>query len=87
MSLFGRLFAESAFRSSNPAFEVGQEVTAFVTGKDGDVALVRIGDTVIQLADAGGVPVERRVRFEVETFDAGSSRGRGRLVEVLDERR
>lgn len=86
MSLFGRLFAESAFRSSKPAFEVGQMVIAFVTGKRDGVALVRVGDTIIELEDAEDVPIERRVRFEVETFDAESSRGRGRLVDVLDDR-
>lgn len=86
MSLFDKLFAEATFRSSKPTFEVGQVVTAFVTDRDGDVALVRVGDTILELAGAEDVPVERRVRFEVESFDAGSSRGRGRLVEVLDDR-
>ncbi|SFG13407.1 hypothetical protein SAMN04488063_1526 [Halopelagius inordinatus] len=86
MSFFDRLFAESAFRSSKPAFEVGQMVTAFVTGRRGDVALVRVGDTVLELEGAEGVPVETRVRFEVEAFDAESSRGRGRLVDVLEDR-
>ena len=86
MSLFDRLFAGAAFRSRTPSFEVGQEVTAFVTGVGDEVSLVRIGDTVIELPDADPALLETRVRFEVEAFDAASSRGRGRVLEVLDER-
>ncbi|MFC6825717.1 DUF7513 family protein [Halopelagius fulvigenes] len=86
MSFLDFLFAEETFRASKPAFEAGETVTAFVTRITGDGAIVRIGDTVIELPGADPTLLERRVRFEIEEFDAASSRGRGRLVEVLDDR-
>ncbi|RDI70576.1 DUF7513 family protein [Halopelagius longus] len=86
MSFLDFLFAEETFRAAKPAFEVGETVTAFVTGREGDAALVRVGDTILELSGAENVPVEGRVRLEIEEFDAASSRGRGRLLEVLDDR-
>ncbi|SFR42397.1 DUF7513 family protein [Halogeometricum limi] len=85
MSLFEKLAAGFRLRTSTPTYEAGDELTAFVTGTNGSALLVRIGDSVIELPDADPSLVDATVRLEVESFDASTYRGRGRLVDVLEE--
>lgn len=83
-----KLLAGWTFRTSTPVYEVGEELTAFVTHTDGGTPVVRIGDTIIRLSDTeghSGVTVEKRVTFRVTEFDSQVNEGRGELLEVLDD--
>lgn len=83
----GAAFAGIGFRTNRPVYEPGAEFEAYVTGADGDDALVRIGDTVIRLAADGNARalLDRRVRLRVTKFDADRHAGRGELLEELGE--
>ncbi|ELZ26072.1 hypothetical protein C474_20266 [Halogeometricum pallidum JCM 14848] len=85
MSLWNKLTAGLHLRTATPTYEPGEELVAFVTGAEGSTLLVRIGDSVIELPDGDPALVDATVRFEVESFDAGTHRGRGRLLEVVEE--
>ncbi|SDY19486.1 DUF7513 family protein [Halobellus clavatus] len=85
MSRFESLFAGLTFRTSTPAFEVGDEVPAFVTGRGDDGLLVRVGDTVLELPDADPSLLDAKVQIEIESFDARTHRGTARVVDVLEE--
>lgn len=85
---FDKLLAGWSFRTSTPAYEVGEELTAFVTHLDGGTPVVRIGDTIIRLSDTDGrdgALVERRATFRVTEFDPQTNEGRGELLAVLDD--
>jgi hypothetical protein len=86
MSRFEKLFAGLTFRTRTPEYEPGQEIVAFVTGRNAEGLLVRVGDTVLELPGAESDLLERRVRVEVLEFDTASHRGRGQVLEVLDDR-
>ena len=85
MSLLDKYFAGLGFRTNTPTFEPGQEITAFVTGYDGDSPVVRIGDTVLRVADAPVEAVDARVRLKVESFDASDHTGTATYLERVGE--
>jgi hypothetical protein len=82
---FRKLFAGWTFRTNRPSYSAGDELTAFVTDYEGGAARVRIGDTIITLADAEAGLADRLVRFRVTEFDAEESTGRGELLGVVEE--
>lgn len=84
---FDKLLAGWTFRTSTPNYEVGDELTAFVTGRSGSTSLVRIGDTVIRLpdADTDGSLVDKRVELRVTEFDSRTHEGTGELLAVFDD--
>lgn len=83
MSRFRALTAGLGFRTTTPQFEVGQEIPVIVTGREGDTAVVRVGDTVLRLPGSElGVDDEAIVR--VTAFDAASSTGEAEFVETVD---
>jgi hypothetical protein len=84
---FDKLLAGWTFRTSTPDYEVGDQLTAFVTGRSGSTPIVRIGDTVISLPDAGtdGSLVDKRVELRVTEFDPQTHEGAGELLTVFDE--
>lgn len=84
---FDKLLAGWTFRTSTPDYEVGDELTAFVTGSNGSTPVVRIGDTIIRLPDAAtdGPLVDKRVRLRVTEFDPRSHEGAGELLSVFDD--
>jgi hypothetical protein len=84
---FDKLLAGWTFRTSTPDYEVGDELTAFVTGANGPTPVVRIGDSIIRLPDAtsDGALVDKRVRLRVTEFDPGSHEGTGELLTVFDD--
>jgi hypothetical protein len=84
MSLLETVLAGLTFRTATPAFEVGEEFTAYVTGTDETGALVRIGDSVLRLGEGDESLVDRRVRLRVEAFDAEAHEGRAELRSVVD---
>lgn len=85
MSLLDKYLAGWSFRTNTPAFEPGQEITAFVTGYDGDSPVVRIGDTILRVADAPAEAVDARVRLKVESFDASDHTGTATYLERVGE--
>jgi len=82
---FEKLFSGWTFRTNRPSYAAGDELTAFVTGYEGGVARVRIGDTIITLPDAEPGLGDRLVRLRVTEFDADDSTGRGELLGVVEE--
>jgi hypothetical protein len=84
MRLLETVLAGLTFRTSTPAFEPGEEFTAYVTGTDGTDALVRVGDSVLRLDGGDESLVDRRVRLRVESFDADAHEGRAELRSVVD---
>lgn len=85
MSLFDKFLYGWWFRSSRPDFEQGKELSAFVTGYDGDDAIVRIGDTTLRIPDAPAGLLDKRVRLRVTDFDGNEHDGRGEYVETVGE--
>ncbi|GAB7093405.1 hypothetical protein JCM30237_05570 [Halolamina litorea] len=79
MSRFDAFVAGLGFRTATPRYEAGDELDVIVTGRDGDDALVRIGDTVLRLPGAD-VAVDDEVRIRVTEFDAYSSTGTAELA-------
>ncbi|PSP73533.1 hypothetical protein BRC86_08935 [Halobacteriales archaeon QS_3_64_16] len=78
-----------SFRSSTPEFEPGQEIAAFVTGRDGRGQVARIGDTILHLdtgdGNGGEDLLDTRVRLRIEDFDANDHTGRATVLERLGE--
>jgi hypothetical protein len=80
----GTLFEGWGFRTNRPTYAVGDELTAFVTGYEDGVALVRIGDTIIWLPDAAPGLSDSLVRLRVTAFDEGDRVGEGELLDVVE---
>lgn len=87
MSRLEAFFKGWSFRTNKPSFEAGQEIAAVVTGYDANegVALVRVGDTVLQLSDGSHDLVNTRVRLRIEEFDANEYTGRAAVLERIGE--
>ncbi|MFC4406087.1 DUF7513 family protein [Haloarchaeobius iranensis] len=88
MSYLSSVLAGVGFRTRTPAFDPGEEVTAFVSGVQDGAAVIRIGDSRLSLpgVEDPDVLVDERVRVRVEEFDETSHSGSGVLVEVVDGR-
>lgn len=82
MSRLSAFLSGLTFRTTRPTFEAGQEVEAIVTGRDGDDALVRVGDSLLRVVDCD-VEVDADVRIRVTEFDDNDHRGTATLVEVV----
>ncbi|MFC7203708.1 hypothetical protein ACFQJC_09290 [Haloferax namakaokahaiae] len=83
MSWLDSFLAGWTFRTSTPAFEPGEVITAYVTDADAEGGIVRIGDSKIRLPDADAELVESKVRLEITAFDASTYEGTGTVVEVI----
>lgn len=80
MSRLNAFFAGVGFRTSTPTYSPGDELTAIVTDRDGEDALVRIGDTVLRLPGAADdVTVDEETRIRVTAFDDESATGEAEL--------
>lgn len=73
-----------SFRSNRPTFDPGEEITAFVTGYENGVGIVRIGDTILRLNDATADVVDRKIRLRVEDFDVNDHVGTAILLAELE---
>lgn len=75
-----------AFRTSTPSFDVGAELTLFVTDYDetDDVAVARVGESRLAIPDATADAVGNRARITVTEFDDTVYRGQAELHETLD---
>lgn len=85
MSRLEALFAGWGFRTATPSFDAGAEITAFVTGADGEGPVVRVGDTRLRVT---GVPdgeqlLDRKVRLRVDSFDETRHVGRATYLETV----
>ncbi|ADB61296.1 hypothetical protein Htur_2418 [Haloterrigena turkmenica DSM 5511] len=85
MSLFGKYLKGWRFRSSEPTFEPGDEISVFVAESNGTDGRAYVGDTRLTIEGAGPETVEKRVRVRVTEFDRTDSRGRGEFLEVVGE--
>jgi hypothetical protein len=85
MSLLDRVRSAVTFRTSTPAFEPGEEFTAYVTGANESGLVVRIGDSKLHVRDGEHSLVDRQVRLKVTSFDTGSSEGQAELLSVVDD--
>ncbi|NHN58083.1 MULTISPECIES: hypothetical protein [Halorussus] len=85
MTVREKYLAGLGFRTNTPSFAPGQEISAFVTGYDGDVPVVRVGDTVLRVDDAPADALDTRVRLRVEEFDESAHRGRASYLETVGE--
>ena len=79
MSRLDAFLAGLTFRTATPEYSPGDELAVIVTGRDGEDALVRIGDTVLRLAGSEGA-IDEEVRIRVTAFDAENSTGEAELV-------
>ncbi|GAB7012925.1 DUF7513 family protein [Halolamina salina] len=80
MSRLDAFLAGFEFRTATPTYSPGDELTAIVTGRDGDDAVIRIGDTVLRLPGAADdVTVDEEARVRVTSFDEGSATGEAEL--------
>lgn len=83
MSLREKYLAGWWFRTNEPEFEPGEEVSAFVTGDDGEGPVARVGDTVLRIEDAPENSLDTRVRLRVDSFDADDNRGTATYLETV----
>lgn len=83
MSRLDAFLAGLRFRTATPAYEAGETLDAYVTGRDGDGVRARIGDTVLRLPDADPALVDALVRLRVTSFDPEAHEGVAEVVEVL----
>lgn len=85
MSLLERVRSAVRFRTSTPAFEPGEEFTAYVTGTNESGLVVRIGDSKLYIPAGEPSLVDRRISLRVRSFDTGTSEGEAELLAVVDE--
>ena len=85
MSRLGSFLAGVGFRTATPAFEPGETVTLIVTGLDGDVALARVGDTVLRVRGAPEAALDKKVRIEITSFDGANASGEAEFLDVVGE--
>lgn len=85
MSLLEKYLAGVGFRTNTPDFDVGDEITVFVTGYNGETPVVRIGDTVLRVEDAPPEAIDARVRLRVESFDDNDHTGTASYLERIGD--
>jgi hypothetical protein len=83
MSLRKKYLAGLGFRTNKPSFEPGEEISAFVTGYQGDTPIARIGDTILRIEDAPADALDTRVRLRVEEFDDNDHDGTATYLETV----
>jgi hypothetical protein len=82
MSRFDAFTKGWSFRTNRPAFERGEEITAFVTGRDNGGHVVRIGDTVLSIDDAENV--ESAGNGDGDSNRSSDGNGSGDEADLLD---
>jgi hypothetical protein len=81
----GSFFAGAGFRTNTPAFESGEEITAFVTGVEDGTPIARVGDTKLRVSGAPRDAVDTLVRLRVDSFDDGNHTGEAEYLETVGE--
>ncbi|WP_158057603.1 DUF7513 family protein [Halorussus halophilus] len=85
MSRKRKFFAGIGFRTNTPSFDAGEEISAFITGYDGDVPVARIGDSILRIEGAPDGAVDIRAILKVESFDDSNHTGTATFVEKTGE--
>jgi hypothetical protein len=85
MSRFEKYTKGWSFRSRHPSFDVGDEISVFVTGSEDGVQLARIGDSKLRIPDAPGDLLDKRVRIRVTEFDDDEHVGEAEYLETVGE--
>lgn len=82
MSRWKAFTAGWEFRTATPGFESGQALEVYITGYDHEraVALVRIGDTVLEVSGPGPESVDETVAIRINSFDATTHRGKADIL-------
>ncbi|MFC4356393.1 hypothetical protein ACFO0N_00350 [Halobium salinum] len=76
-----KFLAGWSFRTRTPAYAAGDELVAFVTGREGDALVVRIGDTRLLIPEGDSGLVDQRVKLRVTSFDTDAHRGEAEVLE------
>ncbi|MFC5279619.1 hypothetical protein ACFPM1_12755 [Halorubrum rubrum] len=85
MSALDKFLAGWSFRSSTPDYEPGDAIEVMVTGREGDTAVARIGDSTLRIEDAPADAVNTRVLVAVDTWDGSTHTGSGTYRETVGE--
>jgi hypothetical protein len=85
MSRFDKYLEGWGFRSKYPSFDVGDEISVFVTGSEDGVQLARVGDTKLRIPGAPDDLVDKRVRLRVTEFDDEEHVGEAEYIETVGE--
>jgi hypothetical protein len=85
MSLREKYLAGWWFRTNKPDFEPGEEISAFVTGYDGEAPVARVGDTILRVEGAPENALDTRIRLRVEEFDGSDHHGTATYLETVGE--
>lgn len=85
MSLLEKYTKGWSFRSNYPSFDVGDEISVFVTGSEDGVPVARIGDTKLRLPDAPENLLDKRVLLRVTEFDEDRHVGDAEYLETIGE--
>lgn len=81
MSMFSAFLEGLEFRTATPEYSPGDELEVIITGREGDDALIRIGDTVLRMGGADDdVEVDDEVTVRVTSFDTTTSTGEAELL-------
>lgn len=83
MSRFSAFVEGLAFRTTTPTFDVGQEIPLIITGREGDDAVARVGDTKLRLPGSD-LRVDDEIIARITSFDDGSYTGQAEFVENVD---
>ncbi|WP_232701074.1 DUF7513 family protein [Halobacterium wangiae] len=85
MSRFKKFTEGLTFRTNRPSFDVGEELSVFVTGDKDGTPVARIGDTVLHLPDESVSLVDKRVLLRVTEFDENRHVGEAEYLETVGE--
>ncbi|AHG03256.1 hypothetical protein HALDL1_06350 [Halobacterium sp. DL1] len=85
MSRFDAFTEGLSFRTNHPSFDVGDELSVFVTGDRDGTPIARIGDTVLHLPDESVNLVDKRVLLRVTEFDDDDHVGEAEFIETVGE--
>lgn len=82
MSAWQSLFTGWTRRTSTPEFEVGEQITAYLSDYEEaeQLGVVRIGDTVLKVRGVMPEQVEQLVTLKVTQFDAQAHHGEAERV-------
>ena len=84
MSRLEKLLAGWTFRTATPTFATDDEITAYVTHRETDGYLVRIGDSKLRIGDVDGIDIETKVRLKVTSFDDATFEGTAEVLDVIE---
>ncbi|MFC7072255.1 hypothetical protein ACFQJ7_05130 [Halovenus rubra] len=87
MSLLSRFLVGATFRTSEPEFDIGEEIEVYVTDydEDSDKVFARVGQSQLRFTDATKDLVGCRVLARVEQYDTAQNRGAAIHLETIEQ--